>query len=443
MHKGRGFEIRAAGLLKESRRPRAPGPGFVKKLRRHAGVHRHLLHKRSAATVAPSPAPGRTLSPCGVLVDQPHRGVPASLPLGADRGRGADDDAGDREPLPSVPQRGHHQQRRRDRGHRLHRPARGDHAGDLAGPRDRLRGRGLLQRPHRHGVRPGRARGAVPLGGALQPAGGQRVRGAVADHAHDQRRATGADARADGPDHDDRGPAHRGRRRGHGPAHRRATVRAAAGDHPGDGGGDRRADVAGGAAVPVHAGEDRQDQRGAAREPRRHPGDPRVRAHRPRAAPFRRRQRGPHRHRAAGDAAVRADDAVADADLQPVQRGDHLVRRPVRRSGHHADRRPHRVPGLHHADPVQRDDGRDDHGHGAAGGGVGRTHRRGPRHQPGGHRPGDGRRAGAAARGRGVPRCRVPLPGRRGPGAVRREPHDPPRPDHGGGRFHRLGQDHA
>ena len=76
---------------------------------------------------------------------------------------------------------------------------------------------------------------------------------------------------------------------------------------------------------------------------------------------------------AAGDAAVRADHAGADADHEPVVDRDHLVRRPLRRRRLHADRRPHGVPELHHADPVQRDDGRHDHGHGAAGGGVGRA----------------------------------------------------------------------
>ena len=51
-----------------------------------------------------------------------------------------------------------------------------------------------------------------------------------------------------------------------------------------------------------------------------------------------------------------------------------------------------------------------------------------------------GARAGAAARRGGVPRCRVPLPGRRGPGAVRREPHDPNRADHRGRGLDRLGK---
>ena len=52
---------------------------------------------------------------------------------------------------------------------------------------------------------------------------------------------------------------------------------AAGGRGAGDGRGDRRHAGPGGAAVPVHAGQDRPDQPGAARADHRRPGDPRVR----------------------------------------------------------------------------------------------------------------------------------------------------------------------
>ncbi len=58
-------------------------------------------------------------------------------------------------------------------------------------------GRRLLRRPHRDGPRPRHARGHLRPGADVLGARGRPVRRAVADHPHHQRRAAGADARAD------------------------------------------------------------------------------------------------------------------------------------------------------------------------------------------------------------------------------------------------------
>ena len=111
------------------------------------------------------------------------------------------------------------------------------------------------------------------------------VRRAVADHAHDQRRPAGADARADGLHDDGRGADHDGRRRPHGDARGR---RASAGCWPWC---VPALFLAVGFVVsrmvpelPRDAGPHRRGQPGAARADHRHPGGPCVRPRAARAA---------------------------------------------------------------------------------------------------------------------------------------------------------------
>ena len=94
------------------------------------------------------------------------------------------------------------------------------HAGHH-GAADRLHDhRRLLRRPHRHGVRPGRPRGAVPPGRQLLRPGDGEVRRADADHPQHQRRAAGADAGADDLHAAGGGADHVHRRHLHGAARR-------------------------------------------------------------------------------------------------------------------------------------------------------------------------------------------------------------------------------
>ena len=88
-------------------------------------------------------------------------------------------------------------------------------------------------------------------------------------------------------------------------------------------------------------------------------------------------ERRSHVHRAAGQPDLRAGHAGADGDPEPVERSGALVRRPPGQRGVDADRQPHRVPDLHHADPDRGDDGRDDGDPGPTGHGKRRTDRGG------------------------------------------------------------------
>ena len=107
----------------------------------------------------------------------------------------------------------------------------------------------------------------------------ESLRRAVADHPHHERRATGADARADDLHAAGRGADHRHRRHGLGDAGgRRACPSILARRDPapaGHRGLDRLAD---GAAVPPDARADRRGQPGAPRADHRHPGRAGVRA---------------------------------------------------------------------------------------------------------------------------------------------------------------------
>ncbi len=134
------------------------------------------------------------------------------------------------------------------------------------------------------------------------------------------------------------------------------------------------------------------DQPDPAREPHRHPGDPRVRAHRARGAAVRGGQRRPDRHDAARQPHLRPDDAGPHAHHEPVERGRGLVRRAPDRLGRHAGGQPDGLPGLPDADPDVGDDGHDGAGDVAAGGRVVRAAQRGA-----------GRRAPSTTR---VPRSR-------------------------------------
>src|SRR6478672_10836643 len=81
---------------------------------------------------------------------------------------------------------------------------------------------------------------------------------------------------------------------------------------------------------------------------------------------------------AASEPDVRGDDPAAHGGVQPVERRDPVVRRDPGRQRRDADRQPHRVPAVRHADPVRRDDGRLHVHHGPAGRGVLRPDPGGP-----------------------------------------------------------------
>ena len=78
---------------------------------------------------------------------------------------------------------------------------------------------------------------------------------------------------------------------------------------------------------------------------------------RPRGGAVRGREPGPDRDVLAGEPPVRGDAPVADGDLQPVVGGHPVVRQHPGVERRDADRQPHRVPAIRHADPVRGDDG--------------------------------------------------------------------------------------
>ena len=117
----------------------------------------------------------------------------------------------------------------------LHARARRDDAGDRGGPDRLLDRRGVHRRARRDGLRPRPARRDLSSRRRAVGARGRQVRRAVADHAHDERRPAGADARAD--EHDDArdGADHVRRRHRDGAARGPRAVEAAARLHPGAG----------------------------------------------------------------------------------------------------------------------------------------------------------------------------------------------------------------
>ncbi len=273
------------------------------------------------------------------------------------------------------------------------------HARRDARPRGRLGRRGLL------GLQDRRWRSGATCGARssarsrLLADRGQPLRHAVAHHPQHQRRAAGADGRRHGAHRHDLGADHGRRRHHHGAAPGRAAVRPARHRPAAHGRRHRPADDAGDPAVPGDAGQDRPHQPGHARDARRRPRHPRVRADRARGAAVRRGQPRPHRHRAQGQPALRADDPGAHGDPEPLDRRGHVVRQHPRRQRGDADRQPDRLPHLHHADPHVGDDGDDHVRHGAARGRLGRAHPGGARHR--------------AVRAR-TPRCRRSRSVRRG-----------------------------
>ena len=148
---------------------------------------------------------------------------------------------------------------------------------------------GLLRRPRRDGVRPRRARRAVPPGHRLLGPGRRRARRAVADHPHHQRRDAGADPRPDVLHAARRRADHDRRRRDLRGARGRSALAAAAREHPGARDLRRARDHPDGPAVPGHAGAHRPDQRGPARADHRNPGRAGVRAGARRGEALRRR----------------------------------------------------------------------------------------------------------------------------------------------------------
>ena len=123
----------------------------------------------------------------------------------------------------------------------------------------------------------------------------------------------------------------------------------------------------GAAAVPGDAGEGRPGQPGHPRGAQRHPRHPGVRPDAPRGGALRRRQHRPDRDLAEGQPDVRDHDPAAHGGVQPDERRDPVVRRDPGRQRRDADRQPHRVPAVRHADPVRGDDGRVHVHHGPAG----------------------------------------------------------------------------
>ena len=99
--------------------------------------------------------------------------------------------------------------------------------------------------------------------------------------------------------------------------------------------------------------------------------------------------------------------------------GDPVVRQSPGRQRRDADRQPHRVPAVRHADPDGRDDGRVHVRHGPARRGLRRADPGGPANGPIDRRPGDADRATSRRWLDGVPWRRVRVPGRRGPGPAR------------------------
>ena len=186
---------------------------------------------------------------------------------------------------------------------------------------------------------------------------GRQVRRAVADHAHDQRRPAGADARAD--EHDDAGDGadHVRRRDRDGAARGPRAVEAPARVHPGDGRQHRPHHRPDDPEVPDHAAEDRHREPRAARADHRHAGRARVRARAGGGHAIRRRERRPHGDRVAGRQAPGADVADRDARVQRVERRAVVVRQSPDRRRIARDRRPDRIPRLPDADPRWRDDG--------------------------------------------------------------------------------------
>ena len=120
----------------------------------------------------------------------------------------------------------------------------------------------------------------------------------------------------------------------------------------------RIADVPRAAAVPGRPAQGRPHQPGHPRGAQRHPRHPRVRPDDARGGAVRGREPGPDGDLAPGQPPVRADDPDADGDLQPVVGRHPVVRRHPRVERRDADRQPHRVPAVRHADPVRGDDGR-------------------------------------------------------------------------------------
>ncbi len=151
----------------------------------------------------------------------------------------------------------------------------------------------------------------------------------------------------------------------------------------------------------------------------------------------------PDRDLPEGQPDVRDHDPAAHGGLQPVERRDPVVRRDPGRQRRDADRQPHRVPAVRHADPVRGDDGRVHVHHGPAGRRLLRPDPGGPPDRALDRRPRGPRDAAAGPRDARLPRRRVPLPGRPGPGPARHLAGGRAGHDDGHRRQHRQRQDHA
>ena len=234
-------------------------------------------------------------------------------------------------PLPARPQRRHHQQRRRQGRHRLHPP---DRRPSCCGVTLVLAIAAIIAvywgSKTAMALRPRRARRDLPPGRELLAGRGQPLRHAVADHAQHQRRAAGADGRADDAQRHDLGADHGDRRHHHGAA----PGRAALGRAPGRSCRSWWSSSASCCprAMPLFRAMqvkiDRINQ--VMRETlSRHARHPRLRAHRPRGAALRRRQPRPHRRpRSRSNRLFALMIPTLMRDPEPLDRRDHVVRRP-------------------------------------------------------------------------------------------------------------------
>ncbi len=174
--------------------------------------------------------------------------------------------------------------------------------------------------------------------GDVLGARGEPVRCALADHPQHQRRAAGADARADDLHDDDRRAHHVRRRHRHGAARGRRAVVADGGGDPGAGGGHRVDRAADGAGLPPDAEADRRGQPRAARADHRCAGGAGVRARAARDRAVRARQHRPHRRRPARGPADDPHLPHGHADPERLERRGAVVRRSPGRRGRHAGR---------------------------------------------------------------------------------------------------------
>ena len=412
---GAPLDARAATAWPTCSRPSVPAPPLRPGHRRPRAAQHHARPEPPRHHARRPDAPGRDRDPvprrrpCAVMprADPAPPHLPPPLPRRPRDRRRAAGVPGHGHALPAQPERQHHRQRHRHRRHRLH----------LADRRPDARSSRVVQVGFNIGAVYFGSRAAMGFGRdvrsslfhtghrLLQP-GGRPLRRAVADHPHHQRRAAGADARADDVHAADRRADHGRRRRRSWPCGRTSGCR------PSCSSASRRSSSASSIVVSRMVPQFRLMQeridvvnqvlreqitgirvvRAFVREPdeiealRRAPTTtsprPRCKAGRLMAFMF------PTVHR----------------DPEPVERGRAVDRRQPDQRRLADDRRADRLPQLPHPDPDRRDDGHVHGDHGPPRRRVRRAHPGGARHAvvgaPGadaGHRADQPRRRSSSA----------------------------------------------